>query len=131
MDRLHLEVTDGRVDPVVNGRRLAELVADSGHGVGLLEVGSVCLPRHRIWVGEPPIDDDLVNEDFVAVLNCACGVVGCGGVFMRVRRSSGKVIWSDFTTATGAPLDLPRYQFAENQVLEQLGSISRDSRDRH
>ncbi|MGE3329201.1 MAG: hypothetical protein AB7N61_27710 [Acidimicrobiia bacterium] len=125
MDRLHLEVVDGCVDPVVNGHRLAELVADSVHGVGLLGVGSVCSPRHRIWIGEPPIDDDLVNDGCAAVLNCACGIVGCGGVFMTVRRSSGKVIWSDFKTATGDRLDLPRYQFAEHQVLEQLTAISK------
>jgi hypothetical protein len=130
VDNLTLVATpQGLVVVIVNGQRLLDLVdGDRGEGHDPLPEQWVLADGHRIWIGEPGVSDDLVRSDGVAVLNCSCGVLGCGAVYARQRVGAGKVIWSDFHTANGEPLDVPRFQLRYTDVVTALASLGRPNR---
>lgn len=101
------------VDVLINDTRLDRLWSDA-HNEGTLPLSAdeVLVPGHRLWAGEPPEDDYLVEDGRVAVLTCTCGNFGCGEATALVEFEDGRVRWSDFHGANfGAPVDLGPFEF--------------------
>lgn len=123
-----VEVIELRVHGVgvrIDGVDLRTLVGD-----GLL-VGAETL-RTSHWAGrahpqyapdtEACVDDGapLDRRGVIAVLNCSCGILDCGGIFTRLRRSHNEVRWTDFRRGLGFAEDIPEISFNEAQYFGAL-----------
>lgn len=67
-------------------------------------------PPSTHWLGNP--DPDYLEDDRAAVLTCACGIFGCGGVTARITFHDAIVTWGDFTEANyGDAIPLRTFRF--------------------
>lgn len=84
---------------VINGIPLLEIWEEAGGGgdapLGAMEVLQL---GRRIWLGEHPVDPELVFRDNVVVLACSCGSIGCGAVYVKIDVAEDTVTWRELST---------------------------------
>jgi hypothetical protein len=109
------------IDIVVDGVRLAERLGLSDE-VAPLSIDEVAPLGRRIWLGDPvelPLHDAYLRRFGTPLFTCACGILGCRGVFAVQTVSGGQVVWRDFNMV-GTPLRHPAVVAPVDAMAEQL-----------
>lgn len=75
--------------------------------------------------------DGLVNRSgVIAVLNCSFSIPDCGGLFTRLQRRPGAVVWTEFLVGMGHRIDLGPFVFEELQYFRALRDVNPVERGR-
>ena len=84
-----------------------------------------------MWLGEPPVNDEFVEDDRVAVTTCTCGIFGCGGTSAHIEFERSTVTWSDLSEAnhgTRRPIGPFTFRRSEyERALERVAESFRSS----
>lgn len=109
----------------INGIDL-RTIASGGVLVGVETLGT----RHWSGLAHPNFapdahfsndnDEPLDRRHVVAVLNCDCGILDCGGLFTRVRQFQNEVRWTEFRRGLGTSADIDEISFYERQYFTAL-----------
>ena len=111
----------------INGIDLRELGGDGGE-FSLLPLATL-VGRH--WHGTPhprfgpdaefnDSDGPVNRAGVIAVLNCSCSMPDCGGVFTRLVRRPGLVVWAEFYIGMGQRMDIGPFEFEEQGYFRAL-----------
>jgi hypothetical protein len=76
------------------------------------------------WFGSP--STPWSNDDGrIAVLNCTCGDLGCGGVVARIAVDGESVTWSEFSNPRSSTfLPLGPFRFDRSEYSEAVSAVS-------
>ena len=107
--------------PVVNGRPLVDIVdiaarIGSGYSAMRIEAADDVIAAHS--------SDGLIMR--TVILWCSCGDPGCGHVEMTIGREPARVMWQQFVSSRGEPLDL-RFAFDRGRYERAMGAPRRST----
>lgn len=79
---------------------------------------------HPDWAPDPYFTTSdgatFDRRGVIAVMNCGCGYLPCGGLFVRVKRTPGRVHWAEFWLGMGTVSAREPISFDERQYFDAL-----------
>jgi hypothetical protein len=110
---------------LVDGVALERLLDDEGTLAPLYDWW-VLSRRRSIWDGNPyvpkPRDHAEPTDGSVPIVNCSCGIFGCGGITARIVVDGSTVEWSRFAHAE-EPVTDRSFTFDRTQYFDALDQM--------
>jgi hypothetical protein len=113
------------VEVVIDGRTLSQAwYLATGQEELPVPLELVAHPGHRLWRGDPPLDEEHGTESRRVVLVCNDGLTGCGGATACITVSDQTVTWSDFRTVPDdRDVSIGPFAFERRQYEQRLATV--------